>query len=89
MLKRVPIIARAVDFIYYARALVSGIAIMSMENMTFVEGVIVGISLFIVGTVLIYRFTESNWSWILGAIVRLVVGLVFSLLPPGTWTWGS
>jgi len=55
--------------------------------MTFVEGVIVGISLFIVGTVFTYRFTESKWSWILGAILGLVVGLVFSLLPPGTWTW--
>ena len=89
MLKRIPIIARAVDFIYYARALVSGTALMSMENMTFVEGVIVGISLFIIGTVLAYRFTESKWSWILGAILGLVVGLVFSLLPLGTWTWGS
>ncbi|MFX0069415.1 MAG: hypothetical protein ACFE7I_10110 [Candidatus Hodarchaeota archaeon] len=65
----------------------SGIAITSMENMTFVEGVIAGISLFIIGTVLIYRLTDSKWSPILGAILGLVVGLVFSLLPPGIWTW--
>ncbi|MDH5376133.1 MAG: hypothetical protein OEZ21_04380 [Candidatus Bathyarchaeota archaeon] len=49
------------------------------------EGIIVGIVVSMLVTLLVYRFTESKWSWVPRAILGIVAGAVVSLSPPGAW----
>lgn len=43
------------------------------------EGIVVGIVVFMLVTLLVCRFTESKWSWVPEAILGIVAGAVVSL----------